>query len=35
MNLKWGGGIHTRKKEITDGFVNIIKIMKEETRNIK
>lgn len=34
MHLKWGS-VHTRKKEITDGFVNIIKIMKEETRNIK
>ena len=35
MHLKWGGGMNTRKKEITDGFANIIKIMKEETRNIK
>ena len=41
MHLKWSvcGSINintnTRKKEITDGFANIIKIMKEETRNIK
>ncbi len=39
MHLKWGGSMNTntnnRKKEITDGFANIIKIMKEETRNIK
>jgi len=34
MHLKWSG-VHTRKKEITDGFANIIKTMKEETRNIK
>ena len=34
MHLKWGV-MNTRKKEITDGFANIIKIMKEETRNIK
>lgn len=36
MNLKWGANsTNTRKKEIIDGFENIIKIMKEETRNIK